>query len=83
MRLCTEPRPTAAPGAQRRGQLSPQRRHDQGADHARQQGAGVSGGGAGGRGADACCGGGGETVLCGGDEGYAEVGDYGEWGWQI
>ena len=53
MRPCIELRPAAAPSAQRRGQLSPQRGHDQGADHARQQGAGVSGGGAGGHRADA------------------------------
>ncbi len=46
---CCAARP-AAPGAQRRGHLRPRRRHHQGADHARQQRAGVSGGGAGGRG---------------------------------
>ena len=73
MRPRTEPRPAAAPGAQRHGQLPPQRRHDQGPDDARQQGAGVSGGGAGGRGADACCRGGragrGAVVLFGGRRG--------------
>ena len=78
------PEQTTAPRAQTQRRLPPRRRRHSGDDHEGQQRPGVPRGGATRRGAHACDGrgqeGSGAGVLCGGDAGYAEVGDGGGWG---
>lgn len=78
----------AAPAAPQLVQrVRPRARQHQGDDAARQQRAGVPGGGAGGRRAHARRGRrrarGSAAVLCGGHAGDAAVGDWGEWGREV